>query len=87
MARWRAREAGRTHLPWGKEGVVLGAGAVFPLQPGGYRCDGRRHRSDGPDPVAGFWQSGSAPPLPLPLPHHRHGHGRRERSVLKIWVR
>lgn len=36
------------HLPWGEEGVVLGAGAVLPLQPGCYGGGGRRHRSAGP---------------------------------------
>jgi hypothetical protein len=50
-------ETGSLHLPWGEEGVVLGAGAVFPLQPGGYGCGRRRHRSVWPAPVAGGWQS------------------------------
>jgi len=79
MARRTSEETGSSYLPWGEEGVVLGAGAVFPLQTGGYGCGGRRHRSAGagPAPVAGGWQSGSAPPLP----HHRHGRRERARVV------
>jgi hypothetical protein len=52
------------HLPWGEEGVVLGAGAVLPLQPG---CDGgggRRHRSAGPCRTCshGGWGGVGLPP-------------------------
>jgi hypothetical protein len=62
---------------------VLGAGAVFPLQPGGYRCDGRTHRSDGPDPVAGRAQRRRCRTIGMGM---AAGSGLSCR-VLKIWVR
>ena len=63
------------HLPWGEEGVVLGAGAVLPLQPGGYGGGGRRHRSGGPAPTvdregvgipSGLSAAAAAPPASPP---------------------
>jgi hypothetical protein len=52
------------HLPWGEEGVVLGAGAVLPLQPGCYGGGGHRHRSAEPCRTCYHcgWGGGGLPP-------------------------
>ena len=45
---------GAPNLPWGEEGVVLGAWVVLPLQPRWDGGGGRRQRRSGP-PVAAEW--------------------------------